>query len=165
MKIRPSKANRRSSIRQRMALMKGWSVSVVIEAPQQAVWETVTDFEAYSEWNPFVREASATFEVGGKIRFLEDLKQFGQHWLDATFLSINPFNRFVWKGYFAAPLLFSVRHSFIFESVGEDRTRFTQVHENSGLLIPFLAWRGIYAVSHQRYLDYNEALKNRCENI
>lgn len=126
--------------------------------------EQATNFEAYSEWNPLIREAHAEFAVGKQIRFLEDFKQFGQHWLDAKFLSIDP-NSFVWRGHFAAPFLFAVRHSFIFEAVGENQTWFAQIHENSGLLIPFLAWRGIYCVSHQRYLDCNQAFKKRCERI
>ena len=144
--------------------MKGWTAEVLINAPRQLVWEQVTDFSAHAEWNPFVREAHAEFAVGKKIRFLEDLKQFNQHWIEAKFLSINPPNAFVWKGHLGAPFLFSVRHSFIFEAVSDRQTRFSQVHENSGLLIPYLAWRGVYCVSHQGYLDYNRALKERCES-
>ncbi|NJM70835.1 MAG: hypothetical protein HC862_11730 [Scytonema sp. RU_4_4] len=59
------------SIRQRMSLMKGWTTEVVIDAPRQLVWEQVTDFEAYSDWNPFMLEAHAEFEVGATIRFLK----------------------------------------------------------------------------------------------
>lgn len=165
MKLHTSRVDQQSSLRQRMALMRGWKVEAVIDAPQQAVWEQVTDFESYSEWNPFVREAHATFSVGEKIHFLEDIKQFGHHWLEAKFVSIDPFDSFVWKGHFAAPCLFSVRHSFLFEPIGENKTHFIQIHENSGLLIPYLALRGIYCASYRRYLDFNEALKKRCEPI
>ncbi|NER78469.1 MAG: SRPBCC domain-containing protein [Leptolyngbya sp. SIO1D8] len=153
------------SIRQRMSLIKGWTTEVVIHAPQQLVWDQVTDFAAYSDWNPFVLEAYADFKVGATIRFFEDLKQFGQHWINAQFLSIDPPNRFVWQGHFGAPFLFTVRHSFIFEAISEQQTRFIQGHKNSGLLIPYLAWRGIYCVSYQGYLDYNQTLKDRCENM
>lgn len=155
--------DQRADLRQRMALMGGWTVESVINAPRQVVWENVTQFESYSEWNPFIREAYANFVVGEKIRFLEDLKQFGQHWIEAKFLSIDPFASFVWKGHFGVSFLFTVRHSFLFEMIDEGQTRFIQVHENSGLLIPLLAARGIYCVSHQRYLDFNEALKKKCE--
>ncbi len=152
-------------IRQRMSLMKGWTTEVMIDVPQQFVWEQVTDFQCYADWNPFVLEAHAHFETGATIRFLEDLKQFGRHWLKAKFLSIDLPNSFVWQGYFGTPFLFSVRHSFLLEAISENQTRFTQVHQNSGLLIPYLAWRGIYCVSHQGYLDFNQALKERCEKM
>ncbi|MEO0377595.1 MAG: SRPBCC domain-containing protein [Cyanobacteria bacterium P01_A01_bin.17] len=154
-----------ASLQQRLALMKGWTTDVVIQAPQQQVWEQVTDFAHYADWNPFVREAHAQFEVGKTIRFLEDLKQFGQHWITAQFLAIEPPHSFIWKGHFGAPFLFSVRHSFKLEAISEEQTRFSQVHENAGILPPFLAWRGIYTVSYQRYLDYDQALKARCEQL
>ncbi|MEM7061869.1 MAG: SRPBCC domain-containing protein [Cyanobacteria bacterium P01_B01_bin.77] len=153
------------SFQQRLTLMPGWSTEVVIDAPLQLVWQRATDFAGYSEWNPFVVEAHADFAVGQTIRFLEDLKQFGQHWITAEFLEIEPSHWFVWQGHFAAPFLFTVRHSFKFEALNERQTRFTQIHQNSGLLIPFLALRGIYCVSYQGYLDFDQALKVHCETL
>ena len=110
-------------------------------------------------------EAHAEFEVEGKIRFLEDLKQFGQHWIEAQFLAVDPQDSFVWQGHFGTSFLFTVQHLFIFEEVSDRQTRFIQIHKNSGMLIPYLALRGVYCVSHQRYLDFNLALKDRCERL
>lgn len=152
-------------LQQRMMLMNGWTTEVVIDVPPHIVWRQVTAFEAYRDWNPFVIEAKAHFEVGKSIHFLEDLKQFGQHWITAHFLDIRPPQSFVWKGHFIAPWLFTVRHSFIVEAESNNHTRFRQIHENSGVLIPFLALRGVYDVSHQGYLDFNQALKTRCEML
>ncbi|MGB3789321.1 MAG: SRPBCC domain-containing protein [Phormidesmis sp.] len=149
----------------KMSLIKGWTADVLIDAPKAVVWEQVTHFKSYSEWNPFVLDAEAEFEVGKTIRFLEELQQFGQHWLEAEFLSITPTDAFVWQGHFGAAFLFSVRRSFIFEAVSDRQTRFTQIHKNAGLLIPYLAWRGIYNVTYQGYIDYNQALKQRCEHL
>ncbi|MBE9030642.1 SRPBCC domain-containing protein [filamentous cyanobacterium LEGE 11480] len=153
------------TFKQRMALRRGWTVSIDIHAPRALVWEQVTDFAAYAEWNPFVLEAEAEFEVGKSIQFLEELQEFGQHWLAAKFLAIDPPNEFVWQGHFKAALLFQVRHSFKFEALGNHRTRFTQVHQHSGILIPYLAWKGIYIRSHQGYMAFNQALKRRCEEL
>ncbi|MGB0564113.1 MAG: SRPBCC domain-containing protein [Spirulinaceae cyanobacterium] len=158
-------SNNLPSFRQRLALMPGWSTEIVIDAPLRQVWNQTTHFESYSEWNPFVIKAQAKFEVGQQIRFLEDLKQFDQHWITAQFLEIEPLHYFVWQGHFAAPFLFTVRHSFRFEAINERQTRFVQIHENSGVLIPFLALRGIYAVSYQGYLDFDQALKRQCETL
>lgn len=150
-------------LQQRLALMPGWSTEVVIDAPLKLVWERATHFAGYSEQNPFVVDAHAEFEVGQNIRFLEDLKQFGQHWITAKFLEIDPPYQFVWQGHFAAPFLFTVRHSFKFEALNEQQTRFRQIHQNSGLLILFLALRGVYCVSYRGYLGLDQALKVRCE--
>lgn len=153
------------SLKQKLALTPGWTVDILINVPQQQVWKQVTDFASYSAWNPFVLEAQADFEVGKTIRFLEDLKQFGRHWLTAQFLTIDPPHSFVWQGHFAAPFLFTVRHTFTLEAIGDYQTRFTQRHQNFGLLIPYLAWRGVYVISHQGYLAFNQSLKERCETI
>uniref|UniRef100_B8HZN9 SRPBCC domain-containing protein n=1 Tax=Cyanothece sp. (strain PCC 7425 / ATCC 29141) TaxID=395961 RepID=B8HZN9_CYAP4 len=150
------------TLRQKLSLLSGWSTEILIDAPQQLVWERITDFERYSEWNPFMLEAHAQFKVGSTIRFLEDLKQFGQHWLTAKFLAIAPPNEFIWQGHVGAPFLFSVRHTFCLETVSDTVTRFIQKHENFGVLVPYLALRGVYLVSYQGYLAYNQALKERC---
>jgi hypothetical protein len=156
-------ASQSTTLKQKLSLMPGWTVETLIDTPQQHVWQQLTDFAAYSTWNPFVLQAQANFEVGQTIRFLEDLQQFGQHWLSARFLAIDPPHSFVWQGYFGAPFLFSVRHTFTVEAINDHQTRFTQRHQNAGLLIPYLAWRGVYVVSHQGYLAFNRALKEHCE--
>lgn len=153
------------TLQQKLALMPGWAVDILINVPQQQAWEQVTDFASYSVWNPFVLEAQADFEVGKSIHFLEDLQQFGQHWITARFLAIHPPHSFIWQGHIGAPFLFTVRHTFAVEAIDNRQTRFSQRHQNFGLLIPYLAWRGVYAVSHQGYLAFNQALKERCEAI
>lgn len=151
------------SLKQKLSLLPGWTVEILIDAPQHYVWQQLTDFASYSMWNPFVLQADADFEVDKTIRFLEDLQQFGQHWLTARFLAIDLPHSFVWQGYFGAPFLFTVRHTFTLEAVNNHQTRFIQRHQNFGLLIPYLAWRGVYVVSYQGYLAFNQALKDYCE--
>jgi hypothetical protein len=48
--------------------MPGWTVSTLIHAPQQVVWEQLTDFSAYTHWNPFMLEAQADFVTSGSIK-------------------------------------------------------------------------------------------------
>ena len=152
-----------TTIQQKLSLMPGWTVETVIHASQQQVWDQVTDFASYVEWNPFVLKAKANFEVGKTIHFLEDLQQFGQHWITARFLEIHSPHSFIWQGYFGAPFLFTVRHTFIVEAIAPAQTRFIQRHQNLGLLLPYLALSGVYTVSHQGYFAFNQALKERCE--
>ncbi|MEO1093318.1 MAG: SRPBCC domain-containing protein [Cyanobacteria bacterium J06638_28] len=122
------KTQNRPSLRRRLALMPGWSTEVVINATSERVWEQVTYFEGYSEWNSFVIEAQAEFAIGKQIGFLEDLKQFGQHWITAEFLEINLQSSFVWQGCFLAPDFFTVRHYFEIRALSERQTQFRQIH-------------------------------------
>ena len=43
------------------------SVVVEIDAPQELVWEVVTDFAAYPEWNPFTVRVDTTGGVGDDV--------------------------------------------------------------------------------------------------
>jgi len=40
---------------------------LVVSAPCEIVWETITDFGSYAEWNPFVVSCRSTLEVGSTI--------------------------------------------------------------------------------------------------
>jgi hypothetical protein len=145
------------------SLLKGWTTEITIAAPQSIIWNHLIDFASYSDWNPFMLEAHATLKVCGKIRFLETLQDFGQHWITAKFLTIAAPHEFVWQGYIYAPFLFNVRHSFQLESISSCQTRFTHSHQHTGLLVPYLCDRGVFQRSYEGYLTFNEALKKRCE--
>ncbi|RMI33341.1 SRPBCC domain-containing protein [Nocardia stercoris] len=41
--------------------------SVHIDAPAQTVWDVLTDFAAYAEWNPFCLSCEATLAPGAPI--------------------------------------------------------------------------------------------------
>jgi hypothetical protein len=145
------------------SLLAGWVTEIIINAPQKLVWDKLVDFEAYKDWNPFVREAIAEFQVGSKIHFLEDLQEFGQHWITAKFIFIQAPDEFVWQGNVFADFLFKVRHGFKLESINEQQTSFIHSHQHTGLLLPYLDSRGVFQRSREGYIQYNEALKILCE--
>lgn len=41
--------------------------SVPVAAPASVVWQVLTDFAAYPQWNPFAQQVRCDFEVGGVI--------------------------------------------------------------------------------------------------
>ncbi|WP_194891166.1 SRPBCC domain-containing protein [Catenulispora pinisilvae] len=47
--------------------------SVDIDAPAEVVWQVLTDFERYGEWNSFCLECSTTLEPGSPIAMRERL--------------------------------------------------------------------------------------------
>ncbi len=40
---------------------------IVIEASPARVWEIVSDFDAYPEWNPFIRRIGGRMSVGSTL--------------------------------------------------------------------------------------------------
>ncbi|GGK43899.1 SRPBCC domain-containing protein [Nocardia camponoti] len=47
--------------------------TVEIDAPAERVWQVLTDFARYGEWNPFCVEASSSLELGSPIDMRVDL--------------------------------------------------------------------------------------------
>jgi hypothetical protein len=40
---------------------------IVIDDPPEVVWQILTDFESYPEWNPFVRSIQGDLNRGAKL--------------------------------------------------------------------------------------------------
>lgn len=40
---------------------------IEIEAPVERIWEVLTDFEEFPEWNPFIRRIRGTSQVGSRL--------------------------------------------------------------------------------------------------
>ncbi len=38
--------------------MKQLHTEIIVEAPAERVWELLTDFASYPQWNPFIRNIS-----------------------------------------------------------------------------------------------------------
>ena len=49
------------------------SDEVVIEAPAALVWEIITDFEKYGEWNQFCPSIEGELEIGSPVKMQVDL--------------------------------------------------------------------------------------------
>lgn len=52
--------------------------TVEINAPAEVVWEVITDFASYSEWNPFIVECKSTLKPGDPIDLKVKLFSFAQ---------------------------------------------------------------------------------------
>ncbi|HEX3268824.1 MAG TPA: SRPBCC family protein [Gaiellaceae bacterium] len=48
--------------------MKEISTEIEIEATPDRVWQVVSDFDAYPDWNPFTRDICGKAERGSKLK-------------------------------------------------------------------------------------------------
>ena len=114
---------------------------VEIEAPPDRVWDVLTDFAAYPQWNPFIVQAAGQPVAGSRLELQMRLPgrrrttRFRPEVLEAT-----PARRFRWLGHLLVPGLFDGEHRFLLEPAGPDRVRLIQQEEFRGLLArPLLA--------------------------
>jgi hypothetical protein len=135
---------------------------IAIEATPQRVWEVLTDFETYPEWNPFIPCISGPGTVGSRLDM--QMQQPGGRRMDLhpTVLAAAPARELRWLGQLGVPGLFDGEHGFRIESMGTNRVRFIQDERFSGLLAP-LVLHFIGRSTRQGFEAMNVALKARAE--
>ena len=139
------------------------STTVEIDAPPEAVWTVLTDFDRYDEWNPFMR-------VHGRpnlgARLLVELTPPGRRTarFRPTVLVVDRAREFRWLGHLAVPGVFDGEHRFALEPLdGGVRTRFVHSESFSGLLAGGLL-RLAGEATGDGFRAMNDALKARVES-
>lgn len=108
--------------------------AVEIDAPFDAVWNTVANLPGYHEWNRATRFAVPA--VVGKIQAMK--VKLGPLWLAVPVLiqHCNAQQGLRWVG--GIPGLITGSHYFRVERLGEQRVRLVQGEDFTGLLVPVL---------------------------
>jgi hypothetical protein len=141
--------------------MKEITSTVEIEATPQRVWEIVTDFGAYPEWNPFIRSASGRPERGAKLEVRIEPPGGRAMTFKPTVLEAEPERELRWLGHLVLPRVFDGEHSFQIESIGNARVRFVQAERFTGALVPLFG-KTLEQTRHG-FEQMNQALKRRAE--
>jgi len=134
---------------------------VEIAAPAAEVWRILTDFPHYPEWNPFITELVSDGVEGHELELQLSLPEGRDYKLRPRLLRYEAGRELRWRGRLLFAGLFDGEHFFKLLEVGQDRTRFTQGENFSGVLLRF---SGQTITRIQRGFVYmNQALKRRAE--
>ncbi|MBB3037957.1 SRPBCC domain-containing protein [Hoyosella altamirensis] len=133
--------------------------SVDINADPDAVWEILTDFDAYSEWNPFIIHSSGAAEVGAQ---LHNTLRNGETEMEfaPTIVVADPGSELRWIGQFLLPGIIKGEHYFLIEEISPGRVRFIQGEDFRGALVPFA---GSALDVEDGFDAMNQALKKKAE--
>ena len=118
------------------------SSGIAIDAPAPVVWSILVDLPRYAEWNPFIKRAWGSVELGGVVH-VRVAALHGLPWLGfaATILEREDNHLLRWRGTFGGSWLGSGDHRFEIEPIGEGRVRLTQSERFGGLLSSLLGPR------------------------
>ena len=136
---------------------------IEIRAPQDAVWNVLTDFASYPEWNPHIRQVRGEPRVGRRLTIRSQPPDGRPVVLRPVVEVYDPPAELRWRSTFIARGLFSGEHGFKLEPIGDDRTRFMQDETITGLLVPLYA-RLRLPHAREGFSKVNEALRERAEN-
>jgi hypothetical protein len=142
--------------------MKELHSEIEIQASAERVWQILTDFSNFPQWNPFIRRASGSPTMGGKLEVRIQPSGASGMTFRPTVLKAEPNRELRWLGHLLIPGLFDGEHIFTIEALGPDRVRFTQSEIFNGLLVPLLA-RSLDAGTQRGFAEMNQALKVKAE--
>ena len=142
--------------------MKELRSEIEIEASAERVWRVLTDFDAYPEWNPFIRRVSGRPEV--EERLVVRMRPSGTRGMTfrPTVMKVEPNRELRWLGHLLLPGIFDGQHIFEIEELERDRVRFVQREVFKGLLVPLLA-RSLDRDTQRGFEEMNRALKEKLE--
>lgn len=142
--------------------MKEIRSEIDIDAPAARVWEVLTDFSSYPEWNPFIKSIEGETREDAKLTVRLEPPGRRAMTFKPTVQTSDPPKEFRWLGRLLLPRIFDGEHIFELETTDEGRTRLLQREEFRGVLVsPLLRWVG--KNTQQGFDDMNAALKERAE--
>ena len=143
--------------------MKELHSEIEIAASAERVWDILTDFASYPEWNPFIRHISGELKVGERLEVRLEPPDSRGITLRPTVLRAEPNRVMGWVGHLLVPGLFDGEHSLATEPLEENRVRFVQHEVFKGVLVPLVA-RSL-ANTLRGFEEMNRALKEQAEAL
>jgi len=135
---------------------------IEIAASADRVWAVLSDLASYPQWNPFVRSAAGTLRQGERLQIVVQPDGGKAMRFSPVVLTVEPTREIRWLGRFLFPGLFDGEHSFVIESLGENKVRFIQNERFGGVLVGIMR-RSLDRGTKSGFEAMNHALKARAE--
>jgi hypothetical protein len=143
-------------------MSKQLRTEIDVAATPERVWQVLTDFDAYSQWNPFMTEASGRPVPGQRLTIRMQPDGGRAMTFRPTVREAVPQRRLRWLGHLLVPGIFDGEHSFTIEPLDDGTVRLVQREDFRGVLVPLLA-RSLDRRTLPAFERMNRALKQRAE--
>jgi hypothetical protein len=142
--------------------MKEYNNEVEIHASAERVWQLLTDFARFPQWNPFIQRASGEPKIGAQLEVTLQPSGASRTTSRPTVLKAEPNHELRWIERSLIPGLLDVEHIFTIEQLDTTHVRFTQREIRTGILVPLRARRST-TDTRRGLKEMNQALKSRAE--
>jgi hypothetical protein len=133
-----------------------------IAAPPARVWQVLTDFSAYHEWNPFITNIAGKLVVGEELAITVSPPESDEMNFRPKLLACEEPRELRWLGKLWMRGLFDGEHFFQCIETDAGHTRFVHGENFKGLLVKLVGKRLTNVARGFVYM--NLALKRRVEN-
>lgn len=143
-------------------MAKEIKTELVIKASPEKVWQVLTDFNKYPEWNPFIKSLHGEMVLGSKFRVKIQPPNGKEMEFKPTLLVYSKNQEFKWLGHFGIKGIFDGEHRFQLIDNVDGTTTFIQSERFSGILVPFLK-KMLEIDTKNGFELMNEQLRKRVE--
>ena len=143
--------------------MKTIRTEIIIDATKEQVWNVLTDFSSYSEWNPFIVKSKGEARLGGKLE--NSMKKKDKVMVfKPIIIKLKEKEELEWLGSLFFKGLFDGYHSFTIEEVDVNKVKVIQSESFKGILSgPIL--KSIKEETTKGFIAMNKALAKRVEQL
>jgi len=128
--------------------MKEINTEIEINGSIDTVWEILTDFNSYPEWNSFIKKIEGKLKVGAQLKvYIEPPGGKGMTFKPKV-IKLVPNSELRWLGQFLFPGLFDGEHIFELQKIDNIKVRFLHRENFNGLLVPLL-WKSLNTNTRQ----------------
>ncbi len=142
--------------------MKDIRTTADIHTTPERVWQVLTDFAAYQEWNPFITHAQGKVEVGERLELRVEPPGEGARRQRPVVVEADPGRELRWVEERWPGGLLDGHHVITIVPKGTNRTHVVHRETFTGLLVPFLA-ASLETNIREGLEAMNRALKQRAQ--
>ena len=143
--------------------MREIRTETTIAAPPERVWDVLTKFSEFPQWNSFLRIDRGAPVPGTRLSVtITPVGRRSMTFRPTVEVADSP-RELRWLGRVGIPGLFDGRHRFEIHPEGTDRVRFVQAEEFRGILVGLVLRSGLARSTRDGFEQMNEALRARAE--
>jgi hypothetical protein len=135
---------------------------IEIDAAAERVWEVLTDFGSFPEWNPMIRWAKGEVCPGVRLTVRFEPEGSRGYVFKPKLLVVEPNRQLRWLGYPRIPKIIDTEHYWIIEPITKEKIRLRHGAVIYGWLTP-LSWKIFERKSRIPFEEMNRAHKRRVE--
>lgn len=134
-----------------------------VQAPAEIVWEVVSEFETWHQWNPLYRKAEGQLKIGTVLTLEQHLTGEPAKVIAPVVQDWVPYEQLHWRSTRLGGFVTAIRYLEI-ENMGAASSTFSNGELFMGLLLRFISRderRGLKAA----FTEMGEAVRDRAEAI
>ena len=128
------------------------------------MWNILSDFDNYKNWNPFVKSIEGHVKEGKKFKVTIQQPNSKPMTFSPKCLKFDKNKEFRWLGHLLIPGIFDGEHIFELMDTKDGNTVFIQREKFKGILVPFI-WKTLNKDTRNGFELMNHELKMRVESL